>query len=310
MAPSSPSGGSTRLATTAGIACYTIWGLVPLLFQTIGRYGAGSWEILAHRTLWGAPTALIFVLLARQGRATLAALRQPRTLAWLALSSALIGGNWILYIWAVNSGHVLETSLGYYILPLLNMATGALFFHERFDRLGALAIGLAAVGVALQAAADGGLPVVSLLLALTFGGYGLVRKRVAAEAQTGLLIECALIAIPSLVYALWLQAHGAGHFGHGAAVTAWLVACGPITAVPLLLFAWATRRIPLSAMGFLLFITPTMSFVIGVTQGEPFGLLRGVSFGFIWAGVAAYGVDTWRKSRPAPTAAAASLAAE
>jgi chloramphenicol-sensitive protein RarD len=290
--------GESRLALAAGVTCYTMWGLVPLVFQLIGHMGASPWEILAHRTLWGAPAALVFVLWARQGREALAVLRQPKTLAWLALSTTLIAVNWSLFIWAVNSGRVLETSLGYYILPLLNMAAGALLFGERVDRAGAVAIGLAGAGVALQALALGRLPVVSLLLALSFGGYGVVRKRVAAEAQTGLLIECALIAVPSLGFVLWLQRHGLGHFGHGLAVSAWLLACGPVTAVPLVLFAWAARRIPLSAMGFLQFIAPTMTFVLGVMQGEAFSVLRGISFGFIWAGVAVFALAALRRSRP------------
>jgi chloramphenicol-sensitive protein RarD len=310
MASSPAPGGSTRLAPAAGIACYTIWGLVPLVFQAIGRLGASPWEILAHRIVWGAPAGLALVLIARQGGAVRAVFRQPRTLGWLALSALLIAVNWSAYIWAVNSGRVLETSLGYYILPLLNMAAGAALFGEKPDRMGVAAMALAGVGVALQTWALGRLPMVSLFLALSFGGYGLVRKHVTAEAQTGFLVECLLLGVPALAYLGWLQAHGVGRFGHGAAVTSWLVACGPITAVPLVLFAWAARRIPLSAMGFLQFISPTLTFVIGVAQGESFGFLRAVSFGFIWAGVAVFGVAALRNSRPEIEATAESLAAE
>jgi chloramphenicol-sensitive protein RarD len=287
-----------------------MWGLVPLAFQLLGRMGASPWEILAHRTIWGAPAALAFVLWARQGSAALAVLRQPRVLAWLILSSALIAVNWSIFIWAVNSGHVLDTSLGYYILPLINMAAGAALFGERVDRRGAVAMALAAAGVALQALALGHLPLVSILLALSFGGYGVVRKRVAAEAQTGLLVECALLAIPSLAFVLWLAAHGRGHFGEGIAVSAWLAACGPITAVPLVLFSWAARRIPLSAMGFLQFIAPTITFAIGVEQGEPLNALRAASFLCIWAGVAVFALGAWRKGRPELAAVAETALAE
>jgi chloramphenicol-sensitive protein RarD len=277
--------------------------LIPLVFQLIGRLGASPWEILAHRIIWGAPTGLAFVLVAGQGRAAAAVLRQPRTLAWLALSSILIAANWITFIWAVNSGRVLETSLGYYILPLFNMAAGAALFGERVDRTDLVAIGLAAAGVALQTAALGHLPLVSLFLALSFGGYGVVRKHAPAEAQTGFLVECLLLALPALALVLWQQDHMIGRFGHDLAVSTWLVACGPITAVPLVLFAWAARRLPLSAMGFLQFIAPTMTFVIGVLQGEPFSLLRGVSFVFIWAGVAVFAVAVLRRNRAAVAAA-------
>ena len=310
MTSSSAPGGETRLATAAGISCYAIWGLVPLVFQLIGRMGASPWEILAHRTLWGAPAALVFVLWARQGRAALAAFGDARTLASLALSAALIAINWSIFIWAVNSGRVLETSLGYYILPLINMAAGALIFGERLDRLGAVAIALAAAGVALQALALGHLPLIALGLAISFGGYGIVRKRVSAEAQTGLLVECVLLAIPGALFVLWLQSRGAGHLGQSLPMTAWLVACGPLTAVPLVLFAWAARRIPLSAMGFLQFIAPTISFVIGLLQGENFSALRGVSFALIWAGVAVFAFAAWRKSRPELRATAETQPAE
>lgn len=309
MTSSSASGEETRLAAAAGISCYSIWGLVPLYFQLAGRLGASPWEILAHRTLWGAPAALAFVLAARDGRQALAVLRARRTLAWLALAAALIAVNWSVYIWAVNSGRVLETSLGYYILPLINMATGWAIFRERLDRAGWVAIALAAVGVVLQTIAIGRLPVVSLALAVSFGAYGVVKKRVDVPAHTGLLVECALLALPSAMFVAWLERHGLGHFGRDLALTAVLVACGLITVVPLTLFAWAARRLPLSALGFLQFIAPTMSFVIGVTQGEAFSPLRGASFALIWAGVAVFGYGVWRKTRTAMAVVAAVEAA-
>ena len=310
MASLSAPGGASRQALAAGISCYLIWGLIPLALQLAGRLGASPWEILAYRTLWGAPAALWFVLWARQGRTVLGLRRQPRTLGWLGLSAALIAVNWSTFIWAVNSGRVLETSLGYYILPLINMAAGAVVFGERLDRVDLAAIGLAAAGVTLQALALGQLPLVSLALEVSFGGYGVVRKRVAAEAQTGFLVECLLLAAPGLAFALWLESRGLGHFGHGLAVSAWLAACGPLTALPLVLFAWAARRAPLSAMGFLQFITPTITFAIGVAQGEPFSPLRGASFVLIWAGVAVFALGALRRSRPATAAATEAAAAE
>lgn len=294
-APEAP--GASRLALGAGIGCYLIWGFVPLVFQAIGKMGVSPWEILSHRVLWSLPTAALLVLLAGQGGHTVAALRNPRTFAWLSLSSLLIATNWVIFIWAVNTGHVLESALGYYITPLLNMAAGALLFRERIDRLGYAAMALAVVGVAVQAAALGGVPVVSLALAFSFGGYGIVRKRVAADAQTGFLIECLVVGLPALVYALWLARAGQGHFGHGLTVTSWLIASGPITAIPLVLFAWAARRIPLSAMGFLQFLSPTISFGIGLAEGEPFTPLRAASFVFIWGGAAVFLVGAWRRSR-------------
>ena len=292
-------GGERRPALGAAIVCYFIWGIVPLVFQAMGRLGISPAEILANRTIWAVPIALAFVLIARQGREVLAVLRNRRTLAWLTLSSLLIASNWGLYIWAVNSGRVLETALGYYINPLLGMAAGALIFNEKIDRLGFVAIGLAVVGVAVQAIAVGGLPIVSLFLAVTFGGYGILRKRVAASAQTGLLIECLMLAVFGLAYVVWLQLSGAGHLGKSIPATLWLLACGPFTAVPLVLFSWAARRIPLSSLAFLQFLGPTSGFAIGVLQGEAFTPLRALSFVFIWGGAVVFAIAAWRRSRPA-----------
>lgn len=294
-----------RAALVSGALCYLIWGFVPLFMQVIGRQGPGAWEILTHRIIWGAVTAGLLVLLAKQGRQVLAVLRQPRTVGLLLLSSALIAINWIVFIYAVNDGRVLETSLGYYINPLVNMAAGALIFREKLDRIALGAIGLAAVGVLIQTAALGHLPWISLTLALSFGGYGIVRKWVSADAQTGLFVECLLLGLPCLAYIVWLQSTGAGHFGVTTGATLWLIASGPITAAPLALFAWAARRMPLSAMGFLQFIAPTISFTTGVLQGEAFTTLHAVSFSFIWLAAAVFVFGALRAARKAKAAVVA-----
>jgi chloramphenicol-sensitive protein RarD len=286
-----------RTALIAGAGCYLLWGVLPLYFHLLSILGVGSWEMIAHRTLWAAPWALLAVLLARQGGQVLAVLRQPRTLAVLALSTAAIFINWSIYVFAVNAGHVIETSLGYYINPLMNMAAGALLFRERISREGAIAIGLAAVGVAIQTAALGHLPVISLGVAVSFCAYAILRKQVKADAQTGLFIECAFLALPGLLYVLHLQSTGAGHFGAGASVTTLLLLAGPATVVPLALFAWSARRMPLSAMGFLQFIAPTLQFLVGVALGEAFTPMRALSFLFIWAGVAVFAYGAWKRTR-------------
>lgn len=298
MTPPSASG-EARLALGAGVACYTIWGFVPLVFQAIGALGVGPWEILAHRIVWSVPAAALFVWLARQGGQALGVLRQPRVLAWLALSSLLISTNWVVYIWAVTSNRLLEASLGYYINPLVSMAAGALLFRERIGRLGQAAIGLALVGVIIQAVSLGHAPWVSLVLAFSFGGYGVVRKQVAADAQTGFLVETILVGTVAAAYLGWLAGQGGSHFSDPV-TAAWLIASGPITAIPLVMFAWAARRAPLSTMGFLQFIAPTIGFVIGLIQGEPFTPLRALSFAFIWcaAGMFLFGaVQAARKVR-------------
>ena len=288
---------ASRAALGAGVLCYLLWGFAPLFFQAMGRLGADAWEILAHRAVWGTLTAWVFVLLARQGLQVARILRSPRQLAALALSAVLIGANWALYVWGVNAGRVLESSLGYYLTPLLNMAAGALIFRERFDGFGLAAIVLAGLGVALQGLALGHFPWVALVLALTFGAYGVVRKQVQADAQTGLFIECLFLAIPGALWMGFLTLSGQGHFDDSPPAAAWLLAAGPITAIPLVLFAWAARRMPLSAMGFLQFIGPTIGFGIGLAQGEPFTLLRAVSFAFIWAGAATYIFSVLRQVR-------------
>jgi chloramphenicol-sensitive protein RarD len=305
--PSAP--GEPRLALGAAFACYLIWGFVPLYFQAVSRLGVGPWEILAQRIVWSVPAAAVFVLAARQGRQVLRVIRQPRVLAWLTVTSVLIAANWVVFIWAVTSNRLLEASLGYYINPLVSMAGGALLFRERIDRVGAVAIALALVGVAVQALALGQLPWVSLVLAFSFGAYGIVRKRVAADAQTGLLVETLIVGAVALGYIVWLQGRGGGHFGDP--VTAlWMIAAGPVTAVPLVLFSWAARRMPLSVIGFLQFMSPTISFGIGLIQGEAFTPLRALSFAFIWAGASVFLYGAWRRSRTVLRATAEAAPAE
>jgi len=286
-----------RTALIAGAGCYLLWGFLPLYFHLLHQMGVGSWEMIAHRTMWSVLWAGGLVVLAKQGGQVAAVLRQPRTLLLLLLSTLAIFSNWSIYIFAVNAGHVIEASLGYYINPLMNMAAGALLFRERMTVEGKIAIGLAAVGVAIQAIALGHLPVVSLGLGLTFCVYGVLRKQVKADAQTGLFIECAYLALPGLLYVSYLQASGVGHFATTAPISVLLMLAGPATVVPLALFAWSARRMPLSAMGFLQFIAPTIQFLIGVALGEAFTPLRALSFAFIWLGVAVFAYGAWKRTR-------------
>ena len=291
--------GEDRKALIAGIACYAIWGFIPLVFQAMGRAGADALEIMAHRTAWSVLWAAALVLMVRQGGQVVQALRSPRVMGWIALSTTLIAVNWTTYVMAVNNGRTLDASLGYYLNPLLNMAAGAWLFREKISRTGMVAIALAGCGVVLQAVALGHLPWVSLVLATTFCAYGVIRKRVAVDAQSGLFLECLLLAGPGLAWVLWIASQGQGHFGQSTTATLWLLAAGPITVVPMVLFAWAARRMPLSTMGFLQFLAPTIVFVIGVSQGEPFGLLRAISFGFIWAGAVVFAIGAIRARRSA-----------
>lgn len=301
MAPSSASGGEPRQALAAGVGAYLIWGFLPLYFHLLAGYGVGSAEMIAHRTLWAVMWAFGLVLTSRQVPQVARVLREPKTLAVLAMSTAAILANWTIYVIAVNHGKVLETSLGYYINPLMNMAVGAALFRDRMSREGKIAIGLAIVGVAVQAFALGHLPLVSLALAFSFCLYGVIRKQVQADAQTGLFIECLYLTLPGAAYVLWLEATGAGHFRDGFGVAALLLAAGPATVVPLAMFAWAARRLTMTALGFLQFLAPTIQFIIGVWLGEALTPLRILSFAFIWAGVAVF---AWGIVKPAPQSAA------
>ena len=295
--PADAPGGSSRPALTAGIACYTLWGFLPGLFIVMGRAGAGPWEIVGQRVLWSMPCALLLVVLARQGGEVLRLTRRPRVIGWLALSTAAIATNWTLFVWAVSRHHTLDCSLGYYINPLLNMAVGAMVFRERINRVGQAAIALAVVGVVLQTLALGHAPVIALSLAASFCAYGVIRKQVVASAQAGLLIECLFLVAPGAAYVAWLYLRGGGIFGHGLGPSLLMLLAGPATVVPLALFAWTARRLPLSTMGFLQFIAPTIGFAIGVATGESVTPLRLASFAFIWGGAAVFMLGAWRASR-------------
>ena len=287
-----------RTAVLAGALCYFFWGFLPLLFKAAAWAGASPFEIVAWRTVWSVPFALALVLLARQWPQIARVFATPRVLGWLVLSALLIGCNWSIFVWAVNAGHTLDASLGYYLNPLLSVAAGMILFREKIGRAGWIAIVLAGTGVAVQTWAHGRLPLAALGMAISFCLYGVIRKRVAADAQTGLLVECLILAGPALAYGIWLQSTGAGHAAHP--VTAMILFIGgPATVAPLATFAWAARRMPLSTLGFLQFIAPTMQFIIGVSFGERLSPLNILAFVFIWAGVAVYAVTAWCKARTA-----------
>ncbi len=292
-----PEPGIDRRALAVGVACYLLWGLAPILFIVLGRLGASPWEIVGQRTLWSAPCALACVLALGQGGALRRVLGRPATLAALACSALAIASGWALFVWAVNNGRNLEASLGYYINPLMNMAAGALLFGERIGRLGWAAIALAAAGVALQTAALGHPPAVALILATTFWIYGLIRRRVNADALPGLAVECVLMMGPGLVFLLWLRGHAPPRFGASPGMTGLMLLLGPVTVAPLALFSWTARRLPFSAMGFIQFISPTIGFITGLVLGEPLTPLAALSFAFIWAGAAVFAYGGWRAAR-------------
>lgn len=291
-----------RAALFAGLGAYGIWGFLPLYFHLLAGLGIGAAEMIAHRTVWSVFWAAGLVWLSRQGADVRRVLTEPRTLGLLALSTAAIFVNWTIYVVAVNQHKVIEASLGYYINPLLNMAVGALFFRERMPLTGKIAIVLATIGVGVQTVALGHLPLISLGLGISFCAYGVIRKQVKADAQTGLFFECAYLSLPGLAYVLWLQSTGAGHFLGGWNIALLLLAAGPATVAPLALFAWSARRLSLTALGFLQFVAPTLQFFVGLALGEAFTPMRALSFAFIWAGVAVFAWGAWQASRRAVVA--------
>lgn len=270
---------------------YIAWGLFPLYFQLLAA--VSPLEIVAHRTLW----SLVFlagVLLVRRQLAWVRPLaRQPRVLGVFALSALLLSANWLVYVWAVTNGQVLESSLGYFMLPLVSVALGTVFLRERPRPGQWLAVGVAAVGVAWLTWQAGHLPWTALTLALSFGFYGLLRKTATLGALEGLSLETALLAPLALGYLAYTGQTGQAAWTHaGPGLLASLLAAGPITAVPLLLFAAGARRIPLATLGLLQYISPMLQFLLGVwLLGETASLARLVGFGLIWAALLCYSVE-------------------
>jgi chloramphenicol-sensitive protein RarD len=257
-------------------------------------------QIMAHRVLWCC--LLVFGWLAVRGElgAVRAALADPASRIKLIGSAALISVNWLIYVWAVNSGHTVDASLGYFINPLLNVVLGVAVLKEHLNRAQWTAVALAAVGVLYLTLVSGRPPWIALSLAATFGTYGLIRKVVKVESVPGLATETLLLAPFALALLLWSEAHGSGAFGHSSAtVHALLVGSGLVTALPLALFAYGARLIPLSTVGLVQYIGPTLQFLIGVLVfHEAFPWTRAIGFAFIWTALAIYAADgAWRARR-------------
>ncbi len=282
-----------RDGIAAALSAYAIWGLVPIFFKQLG--GVPALEIIAHRVVWS--LLLVGGFLAARGALgpVWHHALNPRTLAHAALAAALVMSNWLIFVWAVNADRILETSLGYFITPLLTIVLGVIVLHERLRSRQWAAVLLAVVGVTLETWRIGGLPWVSLGLAATFGSYGLLRKQLPVDAAGGLFLETACAAPAALAYLLWLG--GSGSFGQAAATDALLIASGPVTAIPLLLFAIGARRLPLATMGFLQYLAPSLSFGVAILfYAEPMNATRLLAFAAIWTGLALYTVDLlWQR---------------
>lgn len=279
------------------LGAYLIWGFLPLFWKAVQV--ATPLEILSHRIVWSL-LLLVGILGVQQRWGWLAlAVRDRQTLGTFLLSALLLGINWLVYIWAVNVGHIVEASLGYFINPLVNVVFGVIFLQEQMRPGQWLAVGLAALGVLYLSITLGALPWVGLTLGFSFAGYGLLRKTARLNALEGLTFETSFLFVPALFYLLYLGATGQGVFGVvNGKLTVLLLLSGLFTALPLLLFSAGARRIPFSLVGILQYIAPTIQFLLGVyLYGEPFSPARLVGFGLIWLALALYSAETvWQKS--------------
>jgi chloramphenicol-sensitive protein RarD len=289
-----------RAGVLYGVAAYGLWGVFPLYFRAIRQ--VPPLEIVCHRVIWSLAFLLVLMSLRGGWRATRAALRSRRNVVTLGATTLLIAGNWLVFIWAVAHDHVLEASLGYFINPLVNVLLGFVFLRERLRRWQLVSVGLAAAGVAYLTLAGGHLPGVALFLAGTFASYGLLRKIAQVDALVGLTVETALLAPLALAYLAYQVARGTISFGHGAPrVDGLLLLAGVVTAIPLLWFTEAARRLRLTTMGFLQYMTPTGHFLLAVLVfGETFRWAQGVAFACIWAALAMYSIEAATRARAGP----------
>jgi chloramphenicol-sensitive protein RarD len=280
-----------------GLGAYALWGLFPLYFPLLEP--AGGLEIVAHRVLWSLVFVGLLLTVIRGWHRVRAAVTDLRALLILTGAAVLIGANWLIFVYGVNSGQVVETSLGYFINPLVSVLLGVVALGERLRTAQWVAVGIAAVAVAVLTVDYGRPPWIALSLAATFGLYGLLKKLVRVQAAPGLFLETAIVALPAAGVLAVLHSTGDGTAtGEGAGHLLLLVSSGVATAVPLLLFAAATSRIPLSTVGLLQYLTPSMQLAIGVfVYGEPMPPTRLVGFAVVWLALAVFTVDTLRAGR-------------
>ena len=288
---SGPNSRAAGRGVLAALGCYLIWGLVPLYWRPLAAVDAH--ELIAHRLVWSFVFTAPLLWWLGGFREVFAALGTWRSFGLNLASSVLLTLNWLVYVWAVNAGHVIESSLDYFLVPLVNVALGRLVLHEKLRPAQWLAITLATIGVGLQLVHLGRLPWIALSLAGTFGCYGLLRKRSPLGPLAGLTLETMLLFPLALGLLAWRAHAGTGALGHAPAATQTLILCaGVVTSIPLLLFAYGARRLRLTTLGLLQYAAPTVQFMLGLwVYREAFDRARAQSFAFIWAGLAMYTAD-------------------
>jgi len=293
----------TRDGLIAAFMAYLMWGVLPVYFKIVGDVAVT--EVLVHRIVWAVPFGAVIIFWRRQWSEVRQALGDARVLGFLTLAAVLIGVNWFVYIWAVQSNQIFEASLGYYINPLLFTLAGVLLFGERLRRFQTAAVFLAATGVLVLTISRGQFPVIALSLGTLFTIYGVIRKQVVVGGMPGLFVETLVLFPLSAAYLIWIMNAGDAAFTlSNPSMVGMLLLAGPFTVLPLLCFALATRRLSLSTVGFMQFIAPTLQFITGLYYGEVLTTAHAVCFGLIWIAVGLFSWDAWRASRPAASVVA------
>ncbi len=293
----------TRDGLIAAFMAYLMWGVLPVYFKMVGDVAVT--EVLVHRIVWAVPFGAVIIFWRRQWSEVRQALGDARVLGFLTLAAVLIGVNWFVYIWAVQSNQIFQASLGYYINPLLFTLAGVLLFGERLRRFQTVAVFLAATGVLVLTISRGQFPVIALSLGTLFTIYGVIRKQVVVGGMPGLFVETLVLFPLSAAYLIWIMNAGDAAFTlSNPSMVGMLLLAGPFTVLPLLCFALATRRLSLSTVGFMQFIAPTLQFITGLYYGEVLTTAHAVCFGLIWIAVGLFSWDAWRASRPAASVVA------
>jgi chloramphenicol-sensitive protein RarD len=285
----------TRDGLLSAVIAYTVWGFLPIYFLVLRQIDAE--EILVHRIIWAVPFGALIIHFRHQWPEVLRAVRHRATLAWLGIAAFFVAINWFIYIVAVQSNHIFQASLGYYINPLFYVLVGVVFLGERLRNLQLVAVLFATAGVLILTVSAGQFPIISLAIAASFTVYGVIRKRVVVGGMPGLFIETLVLLPFAASWLGWMTMTQQSSFGTGdPGLNGLLMLAGPVTVIPLLFFALAARRLPLSTLGFLQFIGPTLQFGVGVVYGEPLSAPILMCFVFVWIGAIIFSFDAVRAS--------------
>jgi chloramphenicol-sensitive protein RarD len=285
-----------RLGLLFGISAYSLWGAFPLYWPLLEP--ASALEIVSHRAVWTLVFCFMVLAATKALKSTLATLKQPKITVRLFLTSILISINWLVYIWATNNGHVVEASLVYYINPLIIIGFGVLLLKEKMRPMQWAAVTIASIGVLVLTIDYGRLPWIALVLAISWGSYGLIKKQLGLGALEGLAIETLISAFFYLAYLVYIGNQGTGQFGHSWGLTILLISAGAVTAIPLLLFNGSTNRLPFTTIGLLQYITPTLQFSVGVwVRHEDMPTARWIGFLIIWVALTTLALDLVKSSR-------------